>query len=59
MELIVRVGGGGLSGAGKQGDINGGLGFLVAGFLLDYAYTHQTELQYIEGSHHLSLRYTF
>lgn len=59
IELVVRVGGGGAGGSAKQGDVNGGLGFLVAGFILDYAYTHQTELRYVDGSHHLSLRYTF
>lgn len=59
VELLIRVGGGGLIDPGKQGDLNGGFGLLVAGFTFDYAYTHQTELQYVNGTHHLSLRYSF
>ena len=58
-QFIVRVGGGGLLDPGRQGDVNGGFGLIVAGFALDYAYTHQTELLYIDGTHHLSLRYDF
>ena len=58
-ELIVRVGGGGLLESGQQGDIDGGLGLNFGGLKLDYAYTHQTELQYVGGSHHISLRYFF
>lgn len=59
IELTVRVGGGGLQSSAKQGDVNGGLGVRVANFLLDYAYTYQTELLYINGTHHLTLRYSF
>jgi hypothetical protein len=59
IELMVRVGGGGLQASKKQADINGGFGLRVAGFVLDYAYTYQTELLNIDGTHHLTLRYSF
>jgi hypothetical protein len=59
VELIVRVGGGGLQTSKKQADVNGGFGIRVAGLLLDYAYTYQTELLNIDGTHHLTLRYSF
>lgn len=58
-EVVVRVGGGGQLQSGQQGDINGGLGLSVGGLTMDYAYTIQTELQYVGGTHHISLRYFF
>ena len=42
-----------------QADINGGFGIRVAGLLLDYAYTYQTELLYVDGTHHLTMRFSF
>jgi hypothetical protein len=59
IELTVRAGGGGLQASGQQADLNGGLGLRVANFIFDYAFTYQTELLYIDGTHHLTLRYTF
>ncbi|MEK6755191.1 MAG: hypothetical protein AABZ02_03460 [Bacteroidota bacterium] len=58
--LMLRAGGGGgLQASAKQGDLNGGLGFTVAGLTFDYAFAYQTELLYISGTHHLTLRYSF
>jgi hypothetical protein len=59
VELMVRAGLGGLQASAHQADLNGGLGLRVADFILDYAYAYQTQLLYIEGTHHLTLRYTF
>ena len=59
VELTVRVGGGGLQASKKQADINGGFGVRVGSLLLDYAYAYQTELLYIDGTHHLTMRYSF
>jgi hypothetical protein len=55
--FLVRAGGGGLAAPGKQGDINGGFGIRLAGVTMDYAYAHQTELLYVGGTHHVTLRY--
>jgi hypothetical protein len=59
VELMVRAGFGGLQASAHQADINGGLGFRVADVVLDYAYAYQTQLIHIDGTHHLTLRYTF
>ncbi len=59
VHVMVRVGGGATPSPSHQGDVNGGFGLSLAGFTFDYAFTHQTELQYVTGSHHLTLRYTF
>lgn len=59
VELIIRFGGGGLQSPEKQGDVNGGFGLNVSGFTFDYAFAYQTELLYITGTHHLTLRYSF
>ncbi|HAV22118.1 MAG TPA: hypothetical protein DCX46_01195 [Bacteroidetes bacterium] len=59
VQLVVRVGGGGVQSPERQGDLNGGFGLTVAGLTFDYAFAHQTELLSVAGSHHLSLRYTF
>lgn len=59
VQLLVRFGGGGVQSPGQQGDINGGFGLTAYGFTLDYAFAHQTELLYLSGSHHVSLRYSF
>jgi len=60
VHLVVRAGGGGgLQATAKQGDLNGGLGLTVAGLSFDYAFAYQTELSYVSGTHHLTLRYSF
>ena len=59
VELTLRAGGGGIQASGHQADINGGLGLRVAGFWFDYAFAYQTQLLNIDGTHHLTLRYSF
>lgn len=58
MRFLVRVGGGMEPRPGRQGDVDGGFGLKAAGLALDYAYTHQTQLLFLSGTHHLSLHYS-
>jgi len=58
-QVMVRFGGGGVQSPAKQGDVSGGFGLMTSGFILDYAFAHQTELLYLSGTHHVSLRYSF
>ena len=59
IEFTVRAGAGGMEASAHQLDINGGLGIRVADIVLDYAYAYQTQLLSVDGTHHLTLRYTF
>jgi len=57
LQFIVRAGGGVGIGGTEQGDIGGGVGFVWNGFRIDYAYQYQTVLQYLSGSHFITLHY--
>jgi hypothetical protein len=59
LQVLIRFGGGGVQSPARQGDLNGGVGLVAYGFILDYAFAHQTELLYLTGTHHVSLRYSF
>jgi len=56
---VVRAGAGGFQASAHQADLNGGFGIRVADVTFDYAYAYQTQLLNIDGTHHLTLRYTF
>ncbi|MCX6138929.1 MAG: hypothetical protein NTV54_15735 [Ignavibacteriales bacterium] len=57
--FLVRVGGGRIVEADRQGEYDGGFGLVVGSFALDYAYTYQAVMNNLGGISTISLRYIF
>lgn len=66
VQFLVRAGGGwagsitSVIGQGlEQGEVSAGFGLFAGGLQINYAYQYHTVLQYLNGSHFISLQYAF
>jgi hypothetical protein len=58
-QISFRAGGESITSAGRQGQMNGGIGIELDKFTIDYSYVYNFEMSNISGNHVISLNYTF
>jgi hypothetical protein len=58
-KITFCAGGESITSAGRQGQLNGGIGIEMDNFTIDYSYVYNFEMSNISGNHVISLNYTF